>query len=221
MSAQELAGLAGISTTQNLTRIERGVVSNPTYDTVERVLTAVNKLDIIVSKGFNYDNYSQGLRDALNRFRNDADYVVTGEPVIIKLPEELMNASKLDVEKVCAMIALLNDYPAFRDALHELCNTVERNCETPERIDYATVINDLTKLEYTQFYFNLNDTIRKFVKTRCFTHAYEFMTMLVQALNEGIASYADKDDAELPIGERQARSRRRRMNNEGAPVPAQ
>jgi len=216
ISAQELATLAGIATTQNITRIERGVVTNPTYDTVERVMTAINKLGIIIHRDFNFDSYSQGLKDTFNRFSDGGDSVKTEEPrTDVKLPEDLMNASQVDLETACAIIALLHEYPAFRDALSELCTKVKNNFDSPpERVDYADIINDLTKRSHKQFYFNLNDKIGKFVKTGCYTHAYGFLTMLVQALSENIESYADKDIPDLSAAARQTRAIRRRGNSE-------
>jgi transcriptional regulator with XRE-family HTH domain len=217
ISAQELAALAGISTTQNITRIERGVVTNPTYDTVERVMKAINKLNIIIQKEFKFDGYSQSLKDTLNRFCDNGENITVDKPqAVVKIPEDLMNASQVDMETACAIIAVIHEYPIFRDALNKLCNKVKDNFDSsPERIDYADMINDMTKRVYTQFYFNLNDKIGKFVKTGCYTNAYDFMTMLIHALSENIENYADKDNKDLSAGTRQLRAIRRRHNNSG------
>ena len=220
VSIQDFAHSCGISTVQNVGRVELGKVVAPSFDTMERILTAINQLDVIKDNTFCFDGYSENLINTLNRYRNDDEKIDANKPIVNDLLEDLANASKQDTEIAFAIIALLKEYPAFRDELHTLCEKVDENCHRPETIDYADIINNLTKRENTEFYFGLNEKIRRFVKTKSYTHAYEFLAMIVKALNGSIERYSDIDDPELSHNERQARGYRRRKSIEDNAVPS-
>jgi len=217
ISIQDFAHMCGISTVQNIGRIELGKVVNPSFDTMDRILQTICNLDIIKYNDFCLDGYSESLIGTLNRYLDDK--IVVDKPIVNELPEDLTDASKLDLEIAFAITGLIKDYPVFRDTLRSLNAKVKANFDAASHVDYADIMNDLTKRENTGFYFNFNGKMNQIVRTRSYTHAYEFMTMIIQAVCDSIGNYADKDDSNLSYSERQARNYRRRRNNKESITP--
>jgi transcriptional regulator with XRE-family HTH domain len=216
ISAKELGTLAKIKTTLNITRIERGKVTNPTFDTVVRLMMAINELPVVRNGEFNFDGYSKGLIEMLNRFRDDADKIKYESPVeSASLPECLANVTNLELEQACAMVVLNKEFPSCRKALHDLCTQMDVQQIDRARMDYSDLINDLTKRNGNPFYRQANDMLHKYVNTKDCSHAYEFMTMLLQNISLSLEEYVHNNPV-LASNEERAVSRYRRRKGEAA-----
>jgi|GEM_PF-5692758 len=211
LTSEQFAKRANISSTQTITRLETGLIANPTWENLDNILRALSKLEVVRSGRFSFDDFSQDIIDLFNRYAAYEGHTVkeVATESLVELQaeyaNELQNMSKNDWQQAITHTYLDRDRHELEKQLSSFIEDLGKHYTNTAEIDYSTMLslafskNTKRNLLYQGLNEQMNDVIHK----RSCIRPFKFVSLFVLHMNLAVATgaFGDKVDNLTKKGE--------------------